>query len=158
MSESLIQQVNKLAADTNSKVEHPRKGETFIEVEQGKVNDFISRLVNEAGVRHLSTISGLDLDQTLAIVYHFFRDGQTVHVKAIVPKDSPNAKSIVEVVPGAILYEMEVHDMFGIMFDGNPWMDRKLLLPDIWPTDLPPPLLKTAKPEEIRKRLELESK
>jgi len=51
---------------------------------------------------------------------------------------------------------MEIHDMFGVTFTGNPWMDRKLLLPDTWPADLPPPLLKTVKSADIRKRLGLE--
>jgi NADH:ubiquinone oxidoreductase subunit C len=62
----------------------------------------------------------------------------------------------VEIVPGAILYEMEIHDMLGVRFEGNPWMDRKLLLPETWPEDLPPPLLKTSKADEIRRRLHLE--
>ena len=37
--------------------------------------------------------------------------------------------------------------MFGITFTGNPWINLKLLLPDNWPADLPPPLLKSSKPE-----------
>jgi NADH:ubiquinone oxidoreductase subunit C len=52
---------------------------------------------------------------------------------------------------------MEIHDMFGVTFTGNPWMDKKLLLPDSWPSDLPPPLLKAVKPADIRKRLGLEA-
>jgi NADH:ubiquinone oxidoreductase subunit C len=52
---------------------------------------------------------------------------------------------------------MEIHDLFGVTFTGNPWINQKLLLPDNWPTDLPPPLLKTSKPVEIRKRLQLEA-
>jgi NADH:ubiquinone oxidoreductase subunit C len=51
---------------------------------------------------------------------------------------------------------MEIHDLFGVTFTGNPWINLKLLLPDNWPADLPPPLLKTTKPAEIRKRLHLE--
>jgi NADH:ubiquinone oxidoreductase subunit C len=62
----------------------------------------------------------------------------------------------VDIIPGAILYEMEIHDMFGLTFTGNPWMDKKLLLPDNWPSDLPPPLLKNTDAAEIRKRLGLE--
>lgn len=156
MSEVLLQQLKKYAADANGKLTIPRKGEVFVEVGQPKIREFISRVVNDLRIQHLSTMTGLDLGENLGIIYHFARERDTVHVKTSVPRTQPNAFSIVETIPGAILYEMEIHDMFGVIFEGNPWMDRKLLLPDTWPADLPPPLLKSSKPAEIRKRLHLE--
>ena len=156
MSEVLHRQLEKYAAAVNGKVSVLRKGETVVEVDQAHVKQFISNVVSDLRIRQLSTITGLDLGQNLGIMYHFWRDRDTVHVRTLVPKSQPNAVSIVEIVPGAILYEMEIHDMFGVNFDGNPWMDRKLLLPETWPADLAPPLLKTSKPSEIRKRLHLE--
>jgi len=156
MSEVFIQRIEKFAADAKAKTSQPRRGQTFVEVDQSQVREFISRLVHEAHVLHLSTITGLDLDQNLGIIYHFTHDRDWVQVKTLVPKTAPTTKSIVDIIPGAILYEMEIHDMLGVTFEGNPWMDRKLLLPDTWPADLPPPLLKSSKPAEIRKRLQLE--
>lgn len=156
MSEVLHGQLEKYVAEVNGKVSVLRKGETLVEVDQTHVKQFISNVVSDLRIRQLSTITGLDLGQNLGIMYHFWRDTDTIHVRTTVPKTQPNAVSIVEIVPGAILYEMEIHDMFGVNFDGNPWMDRKLLLPETWPADLAPPLLKTSKPSEIRKRLHLE--
>mgnify|MGYP001129657787 CR=1 FL=1 len=156
MSEDFIQQIQRLATEANAKLTAPHKHQIFVDVEQNKLRDFVSRLGNDAAIRHLSTISGLDLGQDIGIIYHFWRERDTVHVRTTVPKANPVAVSIVDIVPGAILYEMEVHDMFGVTFTGNPWIDKKLLLPDTWPQDLPPPLLKTSKPAEIRKRLQLE--
>jgi NADH:ubiquinone oxidoreductase subunit C len=156
MSEVLLQQIEKLATEAITKSTQLRKGETVVEVEQGQLKNFIKRLVTETPARHLSTITGLDLGQNVGIIYHFWHGRNTIHVKTFVPKEKPTALSIVDIVPGAILYEMEIHDMLGVEFIGNPWMDRKLLLPDTWPKDLPPPLLKTVKPAEIRRRLGLE--
>jgi membrane-bound hydrogenase subunit beta len=156
MSEVLLQQIGRYASQAETKVTQLRKGEVMIEVDQNNVKKFISQLVNELNVRHLLTITGLDLGQNIGIIYHFSHEREMVNVRTLVPKSKPTAVSIVEIVPGAILYEMEVHDMLGVIFPGNPWMDRKLLLPDTWPADLPPPLLKTSKPAEIRKRLQLE--
>lgn len=156
MSEDLPRQLERYAAGANGKVTALRKGETIVEVDQDKVKDFISHLVGDMGIKHLSTITGLDLGQKLGIIYHFSRDRDMVHVKTSVPKAQPKAVSIVGIIPGAILYEMEIQDMFGATFEGNPWMGRRLLLPDNWPADLPPPLLENSKPEEIRKRLGLE--
>jgi len=156
MSEIFPQQLITLATGAGAKAVELRKEEFMVEVDQQNLKKLISQLVNELNVHHLSTITGLDLGQNIGIIYHFSFDRETVHVKTLVPKSNPSAISIVEIIPGAILYEMEIHDMLGVIFSGNPWMDRKLLLPDTWPADLPPPLLKTSKPSEIRKRLQLE--
>ena len=156
MSEVFLDHIEKYATEAKATITHPRKGQTMVEVNQNKLKAFISRLINEGNIRQLSTITGLDLGQNIGIIYHFSYDRDTLHVKILIPKTQPTAESIVDIIPGAILYEMEIHDMLGVTFSGNPWMDKKLLLPDTWPADLPPPLLKTSKPAEIRRRLGLE--
>jgi NADH:ubiquinone oxidoreductase subunit C len=156
MNEVFLQDIEKCAAEANATITQLRKGHTMVEVDQSKLKTLISRLVNDARIRQLSTITGLDLGQNIGIIYHFSHDRDTLHVKTLIPKTQPSAVSIVDIVPGAILYEMEIHDMLGVTFSGNPWIDKKLLLPDNWPPDLPPPLLKTSKPAEIRRRLGLE--
>jgi len=157
MSEVLIQQLQKYAEEEKGKVSISRKGEIFIEVDQDHVQSFISHVVNDLRVLWLSTMTGLDLGQNFGIIYHFTTDDLKIQVRTTVPKVQPSTYSIVGIVPGAILYEMEIHDLFGLMFAGNPWINQKLLLPDNWSADLPPPLLKTSKPAEIRKRLQLEA-
>jgi len=156
MSETLVQ-VGKYAEEAGTKVNPLRKNESLVEVSQDRLKEFVNHLVNDSHVRHLMTITGLDLGQNLAITYNFALERDKIHVRTTVPKTKPQALSIVDIVPGAILYEMELHDMFGIDFIGNPWKDQKLLLPDEWPADLAPPLLKTTKPSEIRRRLGLEA-
>jgi NADH:ubiquinone oxidoreductase subunit C len=117
----------------------------------------IRAVIERHGLSHLSTMTGLDAGDSVDVLYHFWKGDAIVSLSISVPKSSNHAPSIVGVVPGAILYEMEVHDMFGVVFDGNPWMDRKLLLPDNYPQDLPPPLLKNVTAVEIRKAVGLES-
>jgi len=155
MSENILEQIAKIANETNSKVVTLRKGETVVEVDKDNLRPLITRLVQDLKLRLLTTITGLDLGQEIGIMYHFSHERETIHVRTKVAKTAA-APSIVKIIPGAILYEMEVHDMFGTGFEGNPWNDKKLLLPDNWPSDLPPPLLKSSKPAEIRKRLHLE--
>ncbi len=156
MTQVQHERLQKLASEAGGKFSVLRKGELIVEVDQARIKDFISHLVHDLGISHLSTMTGLDLGLNIGIIYHFWRDNEIVHVKTFIPKTQPTAFSIVQIIPGSILYEMEIHDMFGANFEGNPWMDRKLLLPEMWPSDLPPPLLKTTKPPEIRKRLNLE--
>jgi len=156
MSELFPQQVGKYAEEAGSKLVPMRKNESAVEVTQDKLKEFLGHLVNDLHTPHLMTITGLDSGQNLQIIYHFSHEQDTIHVKTNVPKAKPVALSITDIVPGAILYEMEIHDMLGVEFIGNPLKDRKLLLPDEWPADLPPPLLKTSKADEIRRRLNLE--
>jgi len=156
MSQAFLQRIESCTIDAKTKPAQLREHEYLVEVEQDYVKQVISKVWNEGICRRLSTITGLDLDQRIGIIYHLWQERDVLHVRTTVQKTTPNAVSVVDIVPGAILYEMEIHDLFGVTFVGNPWMDKKLLLPDTWPDDLPPPLLKTSKPAEIRKRLKLE--
>jgi len=156
MSET-VTKLGSYAEEAGTKLTPLRKNENIVEVTQDKVKTFLTHLVNDLHVHHLMTITGLDLGQNLGITYHFSMERDTIHVRTLVPKAKPVAVSIVDIVPGAILYEMEIHDMFGIEFIGNPWKDQKLLLPEEWPNDLPPPLLKSSKADQVRKRLGLEA-
>ncbi len=127
-----------------------------VNVEPSKIVDAVRILVQNLGVRHLSTITGLDLDDKVEIDYQFSYADRIITVKTLVPKTHCAVESCTSVLPGVILYEMEVHDMFGVAFNGNPWMDRKLLLPDNYPSGLPPPLLKSTSSETIRKAVGVE--
>jgi len=158
MSEVFVQRVESAAAEAKTHSKKLREHETLVELEQEYVKQFISEIWNEGISRRLSTITGLDLGQNIGIIYHFWQNEETLHVRTTVRKTAPTAVSVIDIIPGAILYEMEIHDLFGVTFVGNPWMNNKLLLPDDWPDDLPPPLLKTSKSTEIRKRLNLEVK
>lgn len=105
---------------------------------------------------HLSTITGVDDDPSITLYYHFWQGGDFLSVKTGVPKTNPVIPSLIDVLPSAILYEAEVKDLLGVIFQGNPLMDRRLLLPDNYPLEAPPPLRKEADPEKIRKMMELE--
>lgn len=156
MSEVFLRRIESCAADAKTKAKQLHENEILVEVEQEYIKQLISKVWNDGISRRLSTITGLDLGQKIGIIYHFWQNKDTLHVRTTVLKTNPTAVSMVDVIPGAILYEMEIHDLFGVTFVGNPWMDKKLLLPDSWPADLPPPLLKTSKSPDIRKRLKLE--
>jgi NADH:ubiquinone oxidoreductase subunit C len=113
-------------------------------------------MADDLGVKHLTTITGQDLGDGIGLDYEFAEPNRIIAIRTIVPKTSLKIESCTPTIPGAILYEMEIHDMFGVTFQGNPWMDRKLLLPDNYPADMPPPLLKTTSVEKIRKSAGLE--
>lgn len=79
---------------------------------------------------YLETITALDFQDTLELVYHFnrFEQGSRVAVRLLCGQDQiPD--SICDIYRGAGWLEREVHEFFGIEFSGNPDL-RTLLLPE----------------------------
>ena len=108
------------------------------------------------GLYHLSTITGLDLGDEIGILYQFWQGKGFVVVRTAVPKTNAVIESISKSMPSATLYEAEIQDLLGVTFEGNPYAGKRLLLPDNYPADAPPPLRKEADPDKIRKMMELE--
>jgi Ni,Fe-hydrogenase III component G len=81
---------------------------------------------------YVATISGVDMGEAFEIVYHYGLTDGMINVRTRVPKGAPRLPSICSVIPGAVLYERELQDLFGLVVDGLP-DPRPLVLPEGWP-------------------------
>ncbi|MFX1520778.1 MAG: NADH-quinone oxidoreductase subunit C [Promethearchaeota archaeon] len=142
---------------TESKIERPRR--VYLTFKKGSLLDAVSFLKNEFSGTHVSTITGLEAEDVFEVIYHIetrpkgLGEGEVnVNVRVKLSKDNPSVASITPVLPGAVLYEREVHDLVGINFEGHPGMTR-LVLPDDWPDDLYP-LRKEKDVHEVKKAYE----
>jgi NADH-quinone oxidoreductase subunit C len=82
----------------------------------------------------LMLLSGVDYaDGNLGVTYHLysFPLHHKIVLKVIVPKDTPNVKTVSEVWQTANWHEREAYDMIGIIFDGHKYLKR-ILLEDDW--------------------------
>ena len=111
------------------KVPRPRKAYVFLKPECHR--DAVSLLLKNVDDTMLSTISGVDLGNEIELNYHMACDG-TVTLKNKVPREKPVTQTITDILPGANLYEREVFDLLGVVFEGHPNLKR-LLLPETWP-------------------------
>ncbi len=118
---------NKILALTN-----PAPRRIFLKVAPENLLETVGWLKNEIGFTHVSTISGVDLGQTFEVLYHFANEFTCLTLRTEIPRDNPLLPSICELIPGAILYERELQDMFGIVVQNIP-DGRPLVLPDGWP-------------------------
>jgi len=134
---------------TESLIQRQRR--VFVTVGSSSLTE-VMKYVAEKGYRHVSTITGLDLGQTLGVIYHLIEGNVVLSLKTTVSKNDPKLPTIVGVVPGAELYEREIHDMFGIVFEGHPDLSP-LILPEKWPSGLYP-LRKEWKVETIKTELD----
>jgi NADH-quinone oxidoreductase subunit C len=95
----------------------------------------VQELIEEFGIRHLSTITGQDTGTGLQVLYHFWeRTGLTLCVE--LPYQDPHIATLTGLIPGAAYYEREVAEMLGVTFDGHP-DPSPLLLPDDWESGAP---------------------
>jgi NADH-quinone oxidoreductase subunit C len=125
-TEELIQQVLQ-----GIPVQIKRNKRMFVTVPRTDLKKVVSILANELSVQHISTITARDTGTEFEISYHFILNGIVITVRTYCPRTDPTIESIVDVFPGAVLYERELNDLLGIVPQGHPDL-RRLLLPDDW--------------------------
>jgi len=120
------------------KVTIQRERRIFAHTKSDALRDSISYLVRKLDVKHLSTITAIDLDGEIELIYHLtYKGSTTISIRITLSKKDLKASTITDLIPGAVLYEREVHDLFGIEFEGHPDLSR-LMLPEEWPEDVYP--------------------
>ncbi|MDD8020266.1 MAG: NADH-quinone oxidoreductase subunit C [Acidobacteriota bacterium] len=130
--EALINKINEGLKDKVVAVTNPAPRRIFFKVNADNLLSAVNWLKDELGITHLSTISGVDLGQSFELLYHFANNYCALTLQTEIPHEHPVLPSICELIPGAILYERELQDMFGIVVNNIP-DSRPLILPDDWP-------------------------
>ena len=85
---------------------------------------------------YLSDITAVDWypsEPRFEVVYHLFSitKRERVRLKVKLAGDMPALDSVTPVWPGANYFEREVFDLFGVRFNGHPYL-RRLLMPENW--------------------------
>jgi NADH-quinone oxidoreductase subunit C len=84
----------------------------------------------------LSSVTGVDYlgrEPRFEVVYHLssLDHGHRVALKVGADEENPHVPSIARLFPTATFQEREVFDMFGVVFDGHPDLQR-ILMPEDW--------------------------
>ena len=117
-------------------IEH---GEITYYVRREHLLAFMQAVRDEPALRfeYFSGVSGVHYPQQsgreLHAVYHLasFTHNRRIRVEVTCPDDDRHIPSVVAVYPNADWHERETWDMFGIIFDGHPFLTR-VLMPDDW--------------------------
>lgn len=87
----------------------------------------------------MSLITCIDwiAEKEFEIVYTLFNweTGTTLMVKTRVDRDNPILPTVMEIWPTAKYYERDIHEFFGVKFEGNP--DLRPLILEKW-EEIPP--------------------
>ena len=144
--ESLKRDLGEKALDLTN----PDVRRIFVKVAPADLVPAVTLLRDKYDCAYLATISGIDKGDAFELLYHFASPVANINLRTEFPKSEPRIASICAVIPGAVLYERELQEMFGVTVEGIP-DPRRLNLPDDWP-DGQFPLRKDWKhvrPEEV---------
>lgn len=86
--------------------------------------------------KFLADVTAVDLypnEPRFEAVYHLLslETGKRLRLKARVSGQDPRVDSLVSIWPAANAFEREVFDLFGIVFEGHPYL-RRILMPEDW--------------------------
>jgi NADH-quinone oxidoreductase subunit C len=115
------------------------RGELTLHVAREKLLEVVQALRDDAKLRfeYCVSVSGVhypaDAGAELHVVYHLLSitHNRRLRLEVSVPDADPHLPSVVRVYPAADWHEREAWDMFGIVFDGHPYLTR-ILMPDDW--------------------------
>lgn len=114
------------------------RGELTVYVKPGRLLracEFL-RDAPELAFKYLSDVTAVDRypnEPRFEAVYHLLSHllNQRLRLKVRLPGEDSRIASVVPIWPAANAFEREVFDLFGIFFEGHPFL-RRLLLPEDW--------------------------
>jgi len=125
---------------TSSVNEMGLKGNTItLKANQEHIHDILHALKVQQGFNHLSDVTCVDyIDESeFEVIYHLRSHAAKIrcNVKVRIPRESAHIATISDIWPGAQVHERENHELFGIVFKGNP--DLSPLFLEDW-EEIPP--------------------
>jgi NADH:ubiquinone oxidoreductase subunit C len=114
-------------------VEQIRSNRFRISTTSDRIRTAIIRSQKLLECDHLITISAADNGGTLELIYHLTGPHRIIISFAIeLPRDAPETPTTSDILLPAGIYERQIHDLFGILFKGNPNL-KKIILNEDWP-------------------------
>ncbi len=117
-------------------VSMPRKERIFTTLSNAQFREGVHQII-DLGFNRLITITGNDIGTHIELIYHLVRKDTVLSIKTLIVKTAAEHPTISDLLPTAAIYEQEVHELFGIYFQGHPNL-APLLLPDDWPSHVYP--------------------
>ena len=150
MSNSNIDIVSAIESKLKDKVQIQlgQLGTAAVNTTNGLHRDVLQAMIEADGKTAITAITGLDLGATLGLLYHIRTSNAFITIRAEVPKDNPKIQTITDILPGAVFSELEVADLLGVIFEGNPTPGH-FILSEYWPEGVYP-LRKDVKAAEVK--------
>jgi NADH-quinone oxidoreductase subunit C len=123
--------------DATSITKSLHKTGVSLEIPKTRLLKLIEYTLKRTDYTHLITITCIDHGNELELCYHLSNGPFIITVRTKLPYSQLIITTLTDLAPGASLYEREIHDLFGVIFEGHPNL-APLLLPDNWPKNVHP--------------------
>jgi NADH-quinone oxidoreductase subunit C len=137
MNDTIQDIISHIGLDATSVTESPHKTGVSLETPQTRLLKLMKYTLKRTDYNHLITITCIDHGNELELCYHLTNGPLIITVRTKLPYSQLIIPTITDLAPGASLYEREIHDLFGVIFEGHPNL-APLLLPDNWPKNVHP--------------------
>ncbi|MBX8631141.1 MAG: NADH-quinone oxidoreductase subunit C [Thermoplasmata archaeon] len=97
-------------------------------VPRERLLEFCTFLKEKLDFEHLTCMGGNDLRRSWEVFYHIssYRNRCMIQVKCELPRADPSVESLSRLWAGANWHERETYDMYGIVFNNHPKLERVL--------------------------------
>ncbi len=130
MVEGVVELIKGNFSDVEIVIPEHQEKRVHISVEKEKVKE-IAKFLKDNGFRHLSFITCVDwIDEgKFELVYglYSYEEKIVVLIKTKIDRDNPKQETLLPLWDQAQTYEREIHEMFGVYFDGNPGLTPFIL-------------------------------
>lgn len=110
--------------------------------------DIITVLIKADEKTAVVSITGIDLGTNIGVFYHVRTSNALLTIQVEVPKENAKLQTINDIAPSAAFHELEVADLLGVAFEGNPSKGH-FVLPETWPEGIYP-LRKSVNANEVK--------
>ena len=137
--DDILKSINNRFGDRVLKTERKSSRRAYLSIYPKDICDIVKYVFKDLGLR-FNIASAVDDFDRIEILYHFSYDpsGAIISIRTMLSdKDNPRIDTITHVTRAAWWIEREIHELFGVEFEGNEDL-RPLLLPDDWPKGVYP--------------------
>lgn len=137
--DDILKNINDRFGDRVLKTEKKSARRAYLSIYPKDIVDMVRYVFKDLGLR-FNIASAVDDFDRIEILYHFSydRSGVIISIRTMLSdKDNPRIDTITHVTKAAWWIEREIHELFGVEFEGNEDL-RLLLLPDDWPKGVYP--------------------
>lgn len=115
------------------KVTRTEARRVYAKVNRDSIHDVCRYIHDKLTFEHVSAISGNDMTDHMEVIYHLsnYFSGIMIELTAELPADDLRIRSTADIWEGGNWHERETYELFGIIFDGHPKLQR-LLTPDTY--------------------------
>ncbi|MDR3283051.1 MAG: NADH-quinone oxidoreductase subunit C [Candidatus Methanoplasma sp.] len=105
----------------------------YAKVQKGDIFDVCRFIHDTLTFEHATSVLGNDMVDHLEVVYHLtnYYTGVMIELTVDLPTDDLHIASVSSIWDGANWHERETYELFGIVFDNHPKLER-LLTPDTY--------------------------